>query len=251
MSTFPYADRVPRAPHAARARHAPGRGARRAAVDGRRGGRRLGVGPVLGHHVLRRPRPLRLPERGVRRSSPTSTSLQRDMCPSATQFEAEIIAMTLDLLHAEAVDRHRAGRPGVVRWHREHLPRHARLPRPRRRHAGRGPAQRHQARDRPPGLRQGLPPVRDRAPGGPGRPGHHPGRHRLGGRAIDDAHHRPHRLGLQLRLRHHRPDRRRCPTSPSSTGSASTSTAASAAGSSPSARSSATTSPSSTSGSPA
>ena len=30
-------------------------------------------------------------------------ALQRDMCPSATRFEAEIIAMTLDLLHAEAV----------------------------------------------------------------------------------------------------------------------------------------------------
>src|SRR5579883_2492719 len=30
--------------------------------------------------------------------------LQRDMCPSATKFEAEIIAMTLDLLHGEAVD---------------------------------------------------------------------------------------------------------------------------------------------------
>src|SRR5579863_8381215 len=30
-------------------------------------------------------------------------SLQRDMCPSSTKFEAEIIAMTLDLLHGEAV----------------------------------------------------------------------------------------------------------------------------------------------------
>jgi sphinganine-1-phosphate aldolase len=29
--------------------------------------------------------------------------LQRDMCPSATKFEAEIIAMALDLLHGEAV----------------------------------------------------------------------------------------------------------------------------------------------------
>jgi glutamate/tyrosine decarboxylase-like PLP-dependent enzyme len=29
--------------------------------------------------------------------------LQRDMCPSATKFEGEIIAMTLDLLHADAV----------------------------------------------------------------------------------------------------------------------------------------------------
>ena len=31
-------------------------------------------------------------------------ALQRDMCPSATRFESEIIAMTLDLLHADAVD---------------------------------------------------------------------------------------------------------------------------------------------------
>jgi hypothetical protein len=55
-------------------------------------------------------------------------ALQRDMCPSATKFEAEIIAMTLDLLHAEAVDRRRTGRPGGHRRHRQHLPRHARLP---------------------------------------------------------------------------------------------------------------------------
>ena len=30
-------------------------------------------------------------------------ALQRDMCPSMTKFEGEIIAMTLDLLHADAV----------------------------------------------------------------------------------------------------------------------------------------------------
>ncbi len=30
--------------------------------------------------------------------------LQRDMCPSATKFEGEIIAMVLDLMHAEVVD---------------------------------------------------------------------------------------------------------------------------------------------------
>jgi sphinganine-1-phosphate aldolase len=30
-------------------------------------------------------------------------ALQRDMCPSATRFEGEIIAMALDLMHAEAV----------------------------------------------------------------------------------------------------------------------------------------------------
>jgi len=31
-------------------------------------------------------------------------ALQRDMCPSVTKFEAEIIAMTLDLMHADAID---------------------------------------------------------------------------------------------------------------------------------------------------
>ncbi|HUY86360.1 MAG TPA: aspartate aminotransferase family protein, partial [Acidimicrobiales bacterium] len=31
-------------------------------------------------------------------------ALQRDMCPSVTKFEAEIIAMTLDLLHADAIE---------------------------------------------------------------------------------------------------------------------------------------------------
>jgi glutamate/tyrosine decarboxylase-like PLP-dependent enzyme len=31
-------------------------------------------------------------------------ALQRDMCPSATKFEAEIIAMTIDVLHGEAVE---------------------------------------------------------------------------------------------------------------------------------------------------
>src|SRR5215203_1985943 len=30
-------------------------------------------------------------------------ALQRDMCPSATRFEGEIIAMGLDLFHAEAI----------------------------------------------------------------------------------------------------------------------------------------------------
>lgn len=33
-------------------------------------------------------------------------ALQRDMCPSATRFESEIIAMALDLMHAEAAQEH-------------------------------------------------------------------------------------------------------------------------------------------------
>jgi sphinganine-1-phosphate aldolase len=40
-------------------------------------------------------------------------ALQRDMCPSQTRFEAEIIAMTLDLLHAGAA-RERGADPGGV-----------------------------------------------------------------------------------------------------------------------------------------
>ncbi len=36
-------------------------------------------------------------------------ALQRDMCPSMTKFEAEIIAMTLDLMHAEAIEGTTAG----------------------------------------------------------------------------------------------------------------------------------------------
>ncbi len=109
--------------------------------------------------------------------------LQRDMCPSATKFEAEIIAMTLDLLHAEAVtDGEPAGLVATggtgsichaMLAYREHAARHR----------GHRPAQRDQAGDGPSGVRQGLPPVRDRAAGGSGRPGHHPGRHRVGGSA--------------------------------------------------------------------
>ena len=67
---------------------------------------------------------------------------------------------------------------------------------------------------------------------------------------IDDEHHRARRLGLQLRLRHDRPDRRALGRSPSSAASACTSTAASAGSSCRGARSSATTSRRSTSACP-
>jgi glutamate/tyrosine decarboxylase-like PLP-dependent enzyme len=38
-----------------------------------------------------------------------ANALQRDICPSATRFEGEIIAMTLDMLHGEAIED---GTPG-------------------------------------------------------------------------------------------------------------------------------------------
>ncbi len=66
--------------------------------------------------------------------------LQRDMCPSATRFEGEVIAMALDLFHAEAVTDARPG--GLVTTggtgsichavlaYREHAARHREVTRP-------------------------------------------------------------------------------------------------------------------------
>ena len=39
-------------------------------------------------------------------------ALQRDMCPSMNRFESEIVAMTLEMLHGEAVQRARSARRG-------------------------------------------------------------------------------------------------------------------------------------------
>ena len=67
-------------------------------------------------------------------------ALQRDMCPSQTKFEGEIIAMTLDLLHADAVDRRREPvGPRHHRRHRQHPARGARLPRARAARPGASP----------------------------------------------------------------------------------------------------------------
>ncbi len=66
--------------------------------------------------------------------------LQRDMCPSATKFEGEIIAMALDLMHADAVtDTTPAGLVTTggtgsilhaVRAYREHAAQHRGIARP-------------------------------------------------------------------------------------------------------------------------
>ena len=105
--------------------------------------------------------------------------------------------------------RHRA-RSGLVttRRHRQHPPRRARLPRARAADARHRPAQLHQARDRrtPRSTRRATCSAsscarrrstrRRRWSTSTGSRDH-----------IDDEHGRHHRLGLQLRLRHHRPDR--------------------------------------------
>ena len=116
---------------------------------------------MLGDDVLRRPRALRLPHRGLGRFA-HQNALQRDMCPSATRFEGEILAMALDLMHAEAVTGTTpaglvtSGGTGSI-LHAMLCYRGARAHRPRHR-----AAQHHQARDGPPGVRQGRPPVRPR-----------------------------------------------------------------------------------------
>ena len=171
--------------------------------------------------------------------------LQRDICPSATKFEAEIIAMTLDLLHAEAVTD---GEPaGLVATGGTGSICHAMLAY-REHAAGRGidrpnvikPETAHPAFDKAChlfGIELKVAPV---------DPAEHPGRHPMGCRQHRPRHGGHHRIGLQLRVRNHRPDRDPCPTSRCTTGSGSTWTAVSEALSFPSGRSWVTTSPSST-----
>ena len=160
--------------------------------------------------------------------------------------------MTLDLFHAEAVTD--AEPVGLVTTGGTGSICHAMLA--YREHGGqtRGVTapQRHQARDRAPGVRQGLPPLRHRAARRAGRPGDHARSTSTGSpRNIDDQ--TVALIGSACNYGYgtidpidELADARR-----SSTASACTSTAASAASSCRSARSSATTSRCSTSASPA
>jgi glutamate/tyrosine decarboxylase-like PLP-dependent enzyme len=90
-------------------------------------------------------------------------ALQRDICPSSTRFEGEIIAMALDLMHADAVEGTTPA--GLVTTGGTGSWRH--------------PTQSHQARNSSPRLRQGLPPVRRGAAAGARRPADDAGGSRL------------------------------------------------------------------------
>ena len=126
--------------------------------------------------------------------------LQRDMYPSATKFEAEIIAMTSDLLHGTGV--------GVVTSGGSREPHHRALllsrarPRDPRRH----PAERRDGHDRARRARQGraLDGHRGAARTADRRL---PRRRRGDGRARRRPDHRAGRQRRQLRARPHRPDR--------------------------------------------
>ena len=133
-------------------------------------------------------------------------TLQRDMCPSATKFEAEIIAMTLDLLGAGRARRRdpaglvTSGGSGsiahaVLAYREANATRTARpnIIKPETAHPAFAKAG-HLF-----GVEMRVAPV---------DPVDHPGRPRLGRRPHRRQHGRADRLGVQLRLRHGRPDRR-------------------------------------------
>ena len=177
-------------------------------------------------------------------------ALQRDVCPSSTRFEGEVIAMGLDIMHAGAITDTTPG--GLVTSGGSGSILHAMLS---YREAGA-----RRGIDRPnvvkpetgsPGLRQGLPPSRNRAAEDRDRSRDDPRRRRRRARRDRRQHGRHHRLRRQLRLRHDRPDQRSSVRSRSRRVSACTSTGASAGSSFRSASSSATTSRRSTSGFPA
>ena len=133
------------------------------------------------------------------------------MCPSSTKFEAEIIAMTLDLLGGEGREGHDTRRTGDVGRFGIDRPRRPRVPRTRRDH---GPAQHDQARDGPPRLRQGRPSLRRRDEVAPVDPVTTQVDLEWVASHIDANTVALDRLGLQLRLRHDRPDRRARPGRP-------------------------------------
>ena len=208
----------------------------------------MGVGAVLRHHVLRRSRPLRLPQRGVRPVLPRQRPAARHV-PERDPIRGGDHRHDPRSAARRSHHRVRTGRTGLLGWHRQHLSRAPGLPRPRRGHPGHRAAQRHQARDRPPRLRQGLPPVRHRAAGRTGRPGHHDRSTPTGWPKRSTTERSPSSARRATTDTAPWTRSRPCRTSRSSAASACTSTAASVAGSCRSDRSSATTSPSSTSGS--
>ena len=168
-------------------------------------------------------------------------ALQRDMCPSATKFEGEIIAMALDLMHADAVTDGDAGGPGHHRRHRQHparacSPTGSTRPQDARHHRGRtssSPRPAHPAFDKACHL-FGIE-LRERA----GRPGDHAGRRRLRWpTTIDDQHGRDRRARPATTATAPSTRSRSWPSSRWSAASGCTSTAASAASSCRSARSS-------------
>ena len=214
----------------------------RAPGDGHRGGRQLGDGQVLGDDVLRRPRALRLHERGLRAVRPRQRAPARHL-PEHDQVRGRDHRHDPRPAARRRRHRRRAVRPRHLGRHRQHPPRRARLPRARppdpRASTGPNlikPETAHPAFDKAChlfGIEVRNAPI-------------DPETTQVDVDAMADADRRPTRSPSSARPATTATARSTrstsCPTSRSSAASACTSTAASAASSSRSARSSATTS---------
>ncbi len=158
FDSYPYADRFPVNRALPEQRPPARRDPRRAARDGRRGGPRLGDGRCSGTMYCGDHEHYDFLNEAFGLFAHVN-ALQRDMCPSATRFEGEIIAMALDLMHAGAVtDGNPAGMVtggGTAASFTRSC-----LPRARTRAARRHATEPRQARDRASRVRQGVPPVR-------------------------------------------------------------------------------------------
>lgn len=164
---------------------------------------------MLGHDVLRRPRALRVPERGVR----TLLALERPAAGSLSERDA--------LRGGDPGDGARplprgGGRPGARRTarrvgdlgrDREHPDGAARLPGARPADARDRPAADRDAGDRAPGLRQGGAPVRHRRGPRADRPRDHAGGSGRGAPRDHGPDRRARRVRGQLPLWNHRPHR--------------------------------------------
>ena len=175
-------------------------------------------------------------------------ALQRDMCPSATRFEGEIIAMALDLMHAGDLNGEQPA--GMVTSGGSASIAQAVLAYREQGREARGidAAEPGEAGDRASRLRQGVSPLRRRDAPGRDRSRDHAGSAGDRGGADRREHGGDRRLGRELRLRDDRPDRRAWDSWRWSGASVCTSTAASAATSCRSGSSSACRSRRSTSG---
>ena len=220
------------------------------ADDGQGGGRVLGDRQVLRDDVLRRPRALRVHERGVRPVRPRQRAAARHV-PEPDEVRGRDHRHDPRPLPRRRGHRHRAGRPRHHRRHRQHPPRDARLPRARaqatRRHRSRTSSS---PRPRTPRSTRRCHLFGIEVRNAPVDPETTHGRRRLGRATTSTT--TPSPSSARRATTATAPSTRStsCRTSRSSTASACTSTAASAGSSCRSARSSATTSRSSTSALP-
>ena len=130
--------------------------------------RDVGDGQVLGHDVLRRPRALRLHGPRVRAVRARERAATRHV-PEHDQVRGRDHRHDARPAARRRGRRRHAGRARHLGRQRQHPPRRALVPRVRAADARHRPAELREARDRPPRVRQGVPPARRRAAAGADR----------------------------------------------------------------------------------